>query len=298
MLEINLFSLKSVPTIFAYIQITTVSFARLIFFVLAATQVSAATGPTLQLDYGRGPTASNSISEFMYFVPLIAPESVSVITNAGNTQSARVQSFSCTTNGSTFLATCEFQFTGQGFQQNIFDLSAKIKKRDAELRAGHPLTRQLDSINVEGAGSGTVEITGALTNGQHHVTEVRLRFNSHGHPSPVSVCLVDICWRNDRVERINALTARVNSLVFRQKPDAPKMEVSLASVKRKEAGDSLWQNFVGELKGAAANLFLPPMSIEAGGQQAMLDFGLALATEKPSFTFPNATRLKSVGLAQ
>jgi len=34
------------------------------------------------------------------------------------------------------------------------------------------------------------------------------------------------------------------------------MEVTLASVKSKDAGDSLWQNFVGDLKGAAVNLFL------------------------------------------
>jgi hypothetical protein len=70
------------------------------------------------------------------------------------------------------------------------------------------------------------------------------------------------------------------------------MEVTLASVKRKDAPNSLWQNFVGGIKGAAANLLLPPLTVTADGHQAMLDFGLALAMQQPTFTFPFATRLK------
>jgi len=265
----------------------------LALFLFASARIDAApVGPTLQLDYGRGAAQSNLISKFMYFVPLISPEPVSVVTNQGNTQGARVLSFSCRTNGTTFLATCEFEFTGTGFQQNIFDHTAKIQQQAKKLQAGGTLAHQLDSINVEGSGNGSVEITGSLTNGQRIVTEVRLRFDSRAHASPVTVGLVDICWRNGKVQSENALSARVNTLVFRQKTGAPKMEVTLASVKRQDAGDNLWQNFIGDLKGAAANLFLPPLAIEAGGQQAMLDFGLALALEKPTFTFPHATRLK------
>ena len=46
-----------------------------------------------------------------------------------------------------------------------------------------------------------------------------------------------------------------------------------------------------------ASLFLlvfaaAPLTVAADGHQAMLDFGLALATEQPAFTFPFATRLK------
>ncbi|HEY5042843.1 MAG TPA: hypothetical protein VIK53_12660 [Verrucomicrobiae bacterium] len=72
------------------------------------------------------------------------------------------------------------------------------------------------------------------------------------------------------------------------------MEVILAPLKRKDAGDTLWQNFVGRLKGVTVNLFLPPLKIEAEGQKTMLDFGRALATEKPAITFPHATRLKGI----
>jgi hypothetical protein len=121
---------------------------------------------------------------------------------------------------------------------------------------------------------------------------VRLRFNGHGHPSPVSVSLQDISYRGGAIHLENEIVARVNMLSFLKKSGAPKMEVTLASVKKKDAGNGLWRNFVGGLKGVAANLFLPPLTVAADGHQAMLDFGLALATEQAKFTFPFATRLK------
>jgi hypothetical protein len=121
---------------------------------------------------------------------------------------------------------------------------------------------------------------------------VQLRFNRHGHASPVTINLQDIAYRNGAMQAENEMVARVNILIFRRVAGTPKMEVVLASLKPKAAGDGLWQNFVGSLKGATVNLFLPPLKVETEGQQAMLDFGLALATEKSDFTFPVATRLK------
>jgi hypothetical protein len=91
----------------------------------------------------------------------------------------------------------------------------------------------------------------------------------------------------------NEIVARVNTLTFRRQAGPPKMEVTLASIKWKDADDGLWQNFLGGLKGVTANLFLPPLTVEAEGHQAMLDFGRALALEKASFTFPYAERLKT-----
>ena len=41
-----------------------------------------------------------------------------------------------------------------------------------------------------------------------------------------------------------------------------------------------------------AKLLIPPLAVPADGHRAMMDFGLALATEKATFTFPFATRLK------
>jgi len=120
---------------------------------------------------------------------------------------------------------------------------------------------------------------------------MRIRFNGHGHDSPVSVELEDIVMRDGTLHYEDAMVARVNTLTFRQKCDPPKMEVTLASVKRKDAGDSLWQNFVGDIKGEAANLLLPPLTITVDGHQTMLDFGLALAMQKATFTFQFAARL-------
>lgn len=253
--------------------------------------MAALTGPTLQLDYGEGRPQSNPLGKFMYFVPLISPERVSVLTNAGNTQCARVISFQCRTNGTVFHTVCEFNFIGNGLQRNVFDHTFIIKRREKELKSGKALAHQLTSINVEGSGSGSVEIDGTMTNGQLTITEIRLRFNSHGHASPVSIDLQDIALRNGALYYENETIARVNTLTFRQKSGPPKMEVTLASVKRADAGNSLWQNFVGGIKGAAANFLLPPLNITTNGQQAMMDFGLALAAEKPSFTFPFADRL-------
>jgi hypothetical protein len=263
-----------------------------IFLAIAGRLMAAPTGPTLQFDYGHGQSLENPLGKFMYFVPLISPEQVSIFTNAGNTQCARVVSFHCRTNGPLFHAACEFDFGGDGLQQNIFDHAAVIHRREKELKAGKPLAHQLAAINVQGAGSGSIEVDGALTNGQRIVTEVRLRFNSRGHASPVSISLQDIFLRNGEIQLENETVARVNTLTFRRQAGSPKMEVTLASVKRKDAPNSLWQNFVGGIKGAAANLLLPPLTVTADGHQAMLDFGLALAMQQPTFTFPFATRLK------
>jgi hypothetical protein len=155
------------------------------------------------------------------------------------------------------------------------------------------LRKQLGSINVEGQGSGKVEIVGTVTNGVRWVNEVRLLFNNHGNPSPVSICLQDLSYHGGAIHAENEIIARVNSLVFKRAPGKPTMQISVASVKSKDASDSLWQNLMGEVKGIIANEMLPPIAVEATGHRAMLDFGLALANKEPTFTFPFANRLKA-----
>ena len=49
-------------------------------------------GPTLHLDYGRGESPGSPVAEFMYFVPLISLEPVSVVKSPGNTQRVRIPS--------------------------------------------------------------------------------------------------------------------------------------------------------------------------------------------------------------
>jgi hypothetical protein len=71
------------------------------------------------------------------------------------------------------------------------------------------------------------------------------------------------------------------------------MEVTLASVSRKDAGKNLWQSIKGGIKALAANLVIAPLTVEATGHRTMLDFGRALALGESTFTFPRAKNLKS-----
>jgi len=73
--------------------------------------IAAPTGPTLQLGYDDGKPLDNPLNKFMYFVPLISP---------------------------SFHATCEFEFIGEGLQQNVFDHADCIRKHEKELKAGNP----------------------------------------------------------------------------------------------------------------------------------------------------------------
>jgi hypothetical protein len=261
--------------------------------VLFTSVVHAApTGPTIRLDYGSG-EITNALHHFTYFVPLISPEPAKVFTNIGNTQGTRITKFSYRTNGATFSATCDFEFLGDGFLKNVFDHAQLIRHNEQKLQSGGKIEHALNAINFEGVGSGRVEVQGALTNGVRTVNRVDLIFNTGERVSPVTIEVTDLTRRDGVVRQENEYVARVNSLTFRRATSGtPKMEVSLASLKDKKAEDTAWQNFLGSIQGVAANLLLPPVTIDKEGRQTMLDFGLALANEAPEFTFPFATRLK------
>jgi hypothetical protein len=131
-----------------------------------------------------------------------------------------------------------------------------------------------------------------MSNAAPVVTEVRLRFNDAGKSSPVTIGLHDFRWVDGAVRAENAVVARVNTLTFKRTPGRPKMEVSVASVKRADAGNGLWQQFVGGVTGLAANLFLKPITVDRTGHEAMLAFGRAVATGETQFTFPRAKNLQ------
>lgn len=260
---------------------------------LAVSAQPATNGPTLHLDYGHGDTNGSPVAEFMYFVPLISPDLVSLRKSDGNSQRARILSLTRRDSTKSFLVTCEVEFVGEGFQRNAFDLTRNINRHESSLKAGKNLERQLDSINVEGAGRLKIEVEGTLKDGVRTVNEVRLHFNAHSHTSPVSIGLHDVRYRDGVFEPCNELVARVNTLTFRRQSGPPKMEVTVASVKRAGAGNNLWQNFVGGLKGAAVNMLIQPLTVERIGHNSMLEFGKALAEETPEFTFPKARNLKT-----
>jgi hypothetical protein len=257
---------------------------------VAAT--NATTGPTIRLDYGRDQSPGNPVASFMYFVPLISPEPVSSSTSPDSTQAARV--LSARRKGvDSFVVTCEFEFTGNGSQQSIVDLAPNIRRQERELRAGGTTGRLLSSITVNGPGRGTVEVEGTVSNNVETVHKVRLRFNAHGNTSPVSIGLCEIRYQEGEFRRLNEIVARVNTLVFRREPGPTKMEVTVASVKDKAAGDGAWQKLKASIKGLAANLLIDPLAVEAVGHRAMLDFGGALTSGAATFTFPRATNLIS-----
>jgi hypothetical protein len=261
-------------------------------------QLPAATGPTIQLDYKPGKSPGNPVASFMYFVPLISREPVSSFTSPGSTQSAQVTSAKRRFSTHSFITTCDFEFSGQGSQQSLFDLTDQIRRQEQKLKEGGCLRRRLNSITVEGVGCGTVEVEGTLSNGVPTVNEVRLRFNAHGKTSPVSIGLCDIRYLDGDFKHLKEVQAQVNTLTFRRKPGPPKMEVTVASVKTKGAGNNFWQSIKSSIKGVAVNLLVDPLTVEATGHQAMLDFGRALVAGTPAFTFPRARNLKGARAGQ
>ncbi|MCX7047241.1 MAG: hypothetical protein NTX50_17350 [Candidatus Sumerlaeota bacterium] len=249
-------------------------------------------GPSLRLNTDADAAAGNPILDFMYFVPLISPEPVFRSVSAGNTQRARVVSITQHVNGTSFKAACEFEITGEGRQRNVMDYAEKVRRSEKRLAGGGALERQLGSITVEGAGQGRVEIEGEITQLVPVVTEVRLCFNPGDRPSPVTIGLFDIRRINNRIQTDNEMEARVNTLIFRRTPGPATMLVSLASLNRKGAGEGLWSSVMSGIQARAANLLIPPVSIESGGRQAMLDLGLAIASQASEFTFPRARNLQ------
>ena len=146
---------------------------------------------------------------------------------------------------------------------------------------------------TDGAGHGRVEVEGVVSNGVATVTEGRLQFNARGHSSPVMIGLHDLRLVDGAVRAENAVVARVNTLTFQRAASRPKMAVALASVNRENAKDNLWQTLKGGFTSALANLFIKPITVERLGNDAILDFGRALAAEEPAFTFPRAKNLRA-----
>jgi hypothetical protein len=258
-----------------------------------ASRAADTNGPTIYLSCGEKDAIANPVAEFMYFVPLISPHPVTSRTSSGSTQAVRIISSKRRVSGRFFTTACEMELDGDGRQQSVFDLAPTILQHERQLENGGSLKRQLKSIDVQGAGAITVEVKGAVSNGVETVSEVRLRFNAHGHISPVWIDLCDIRRIDGDFRQANEILARVNTLTFRRQPGQPTMEVSVASIKDKESGDGFWQKVKGHLAGTAANLFLNPLKVEAAGHQAMLDFGQALNSGAPTFTFPLARNLRA-----
>ncbi|MCL5099407.1 MAG: hypothetical protein M1608_18115 [Candidatus Omnitrophica bacterium] len=111
------------------------------------------------------------MSEFMYFVRLISLEPVSIVKSPGNMQRAQMLSATRSFTAKSFLVTREFEFLGKGNQQYVFDHTDKVRRYEREIKEGGSLVHQLGSINVEGAGSVSIEVVGTMSGHVPTVTE-------------------------------------------------------------------------------------------------------------------------------
>jgi hypothetical protein len=251
-------------------------------------------GPTVPLSYSIKAFEGSPIGSFMYFIPLISPVAVSRETGPDNQQQAGVVSYERKVTSKSFSVRCEFEMLGSGFNKYLFDPEGMIATRDVVLDKDDTLSDLLDYINFEEKGFGSIQIKGTIAGSTETVTEVTVRFNARGRPSPVTIGLYDIKPKNGQYRyenRSNEIVARVNTLTF-QKSENPRMGITVASIGKKEGND-----FLGRIKGAIANLFIKPVEVDPLGNETMLKFGYALVKQEPAFTFPKAGNLKDIKLA-
>ena len=87
----------------------------LVFPAQAQTEsVSSETGPTLMMDYGAGKFKANSVTDFMYFVPLVSATPVDSKLSKNNTQTSAITSAKEEKKDSTFKGSYGFRMEGKG----------------------------------------------------------------------------------------------------------------------------------------------------------------------------------------
>jgi hypothetical protein len=122
---------------------------------------------------------------------------------------------------------------------------------------------------------------------------VRLHFDDRGGGSPVTVGLKDVRLADGALTCENELVARVSLLEFTRDGTPPRMGVRINSVKRRQAGNTIYQNLKGRLVGMVANVLVESIAIRNLGNDTLMLFGEALVERKPSFTFPVADNLRT-----
>jgi hypothetical protein len=248
-------------------------------------------GPTVTLNYSSRTYKENSFDSFMYFVPLISPDTVDVKISAGNEQKVSTVSYERKVYSKSFYVNCEFKMFGKGFHKYIFDANEIIARYSGELKAGETMDRIIDYIKFEGEGIGAIEVKGTIKESVKTVTGVVLHFNAGDLQSPVTLGFYDIKPKDGQYKyenRSNELIARVDSFIFKKSNGEPEMGIKLSSVKEPAKPEG----FLADMTGVIANFFIEPQNISKLGNDTMLNFGLALLDEKPSFTFPKAENIR------
>ena len=228
----------------------------------------------------------------MYFVPLISTTLVDCQASENNQQVSSILAYRRENESGRFRVVCEFDHKGAGSYTCTYEPNSMVVFQQSITKPGKPMKNILDYIKLEGDGFGWMEVKGQTVKGEPEVREVRIHFNGKGSKSPVTIGLYDIEPRNGVYEyanRSNPIVARVNMLTFRKTPaeDKPTMLVEVASIVAANKKEGFWGNLVGAL----ANLFIPPVEIDKDGNDAMIQFGYALLKGQPTFTFPRAKNL-------
>ena len=255
--------------------------------------VTDSNGPTIFLDCADEETVSNSLRNFMYFVPLISPTLVDNKSSEENSQLAGIISCEKKIRKNSFYICCEFYMKGKGFNKNTFDSTQMIKRNLEDVAEGEPVKNILDYIKFEGSGFGKIEARGDIIDGIAKVQDVKVCFDSRDEKSPVTIGLYSVECIDGEYKyesKYNRIVARIRTLEFERNPDMdiPEMSLKVASLGKDEAENGLW----GSIKGAIANLFIPPIEINPLGNDTMLDLGLAILNGQRVFTFPKAGNLK------
>ena len=253
-----------------------------------ATPKTGSVGPTVYLKDDTDKSPVNPISSLMYFVQLISPEPVNMSESVGNTQQSRILSVKRVVESEKFKTTCQFEIIGKGTQNNIFDQTVAIRANEKFLAKGGTLKRRLGFIHIQGSGQGDILVEGVMSGDRAIADKITMRFNVRGHSTPVTIGINGIRMIEGKSHAINDTVIKVNALVFQRQEGRPKMGVSVASIKSGDAGNGLLSNLAGKVKGAMANMFIPPVPIRAAGNNAMLDFAQAIVDGKKEFTFPAA----------
>jgi hypothetical protein len=248
-------------------------------------------GPTVTLSYDIRTVVKNPISSFMYFVPLVSPTLVEVETSADNNQQTGLVSYERKITSKSFYVACEFEMTGKGFFKTRFNPPEIIEICLAGSKTGKPVANALDYFEFEGEGLGCIEVRGTISGSTRIVDRVDVHFNTKGRKSPVTIGLYSVAPQDGQYKyenRYGELIARVATLTFKKCDGRPTMGVKVVSVNKAAKRNG----FIGKIRGAIANFFIDPPVVSEIGNDTMLDFGLALLNEKPSFTFPLAKNIK------
>jgi hypothetical protein len=248
-------------------------------------------GPTVTLTYSNQTYKESPFDSFMYFVPLIAPDTVDIVVSCDNQQRITPVSYEKKISSKSFSVNFEFKILGSGFHKYIFDANQVIAKESAKLKPGETLSHLIDYIKYDSPGFCRIEIKGTIAGSTKTVNEVVLYFAAGDLKSPVTLGLYDVKPKDGQYKyqnRSGELIARVDSFIFKKSEGSPEMGIKLISV----SAASNPEGFFAGLKGLLANFFLEPPAVSRLGNDTMLNFGLALFDENPSFTFPKANNIR------